>query len=183
MPHSAPVTRYIESRQKVLLRSMLESTSTSAAASDVMPPAASAALSALVAAPSVGERQQAGFDRIKLMCVTLSRLFDIAGEDVEYAIERGVYAMLTFLNALSFHHALDNVFDTKCLSLELLGYLATSPEPDLPMPPKFFLGSSRSSQLGSEGFSMDSFNLAVLAAPHCVISDSIFGFCTSCLGT
>ena len=83
--------------------------------------------------------------------------------------------MLILLNVLTYQHALENVFDTKCLSLELLGYLATSPEPGLPMPPRFFVGSDRSSMYGAAGFGIEEFDKYVLAAPHCCISDSIFG--------
>ena len=76
---------------------------------------------------------------------------------------------------MAYQHGLENVFDRQCLSLELLGYLATSPEPGLPMPPRFFLETEQSSMFGDVGADCDKFVELVANAPHCIISDSILG--------
>ena len=80
-----------------------------------------------------------------------------------------------FLNVITYQHGLENVFDHKCPSLEMLGYLATSPKPGLPMPPKLFIGTEQSSMFGEEGYDLTGVRELVAVAPRCFIWDSILG--------
>ena len=121
------------------------------------PPGSSGTQSAAVVSPTVKERQRAWILRIELMAKTLARLFNVEGEVIEDAVSAGVGTMLVLLNILTYQHALENMFGHKCLSLELVGCLATSPEPGLPMPPKFFVGSGKSSTFGAEGVDIEDF--------------------------
>ena len=57
----------------------------------------------------------------------------------------------------------------------MLRYLATSPEPGLPMPPRLFLGTPKSAMFGEAGFGLEGFMTRVSKAPNCFISDSILG--------
>jgi hypothetical protein len=65
LPFSAPLGRFIQSRQGVLFRSMIDFATPIALSPGVLPVEANTALGALVAAPSVSARQQAWTDRIQ----------------------------------------------------------------------------------------------------------------------
>jgi hypothetical protein len=111
--------------------------------------------------------------RIELMARKATRLTNADPDLLDEAINSGVGCVLVFLNVVSYQHGLENVFDNKCRSFDMLGYLATSLEPGLPMPPKLFIGTDKSSMFGGEGYDIEEFHQHLLLAPHCFISNSI----------
>jgi len=102
-----------------------------------LPLGSSGAQGTAAAEPSVEERQRAWIARLHLMAYGLQELTDSPAENSISAYQQGPHSILLLLNIMAYQHGLENVCDRQCLSLELLGYLATSPEPGLPMPPRF----------------------------------------------
>ena len=167
-----PKVLQIGKRQRVLLRSMMAAQDQGLV--NYQPdPSGSGAQSAATAGPDVFDRQRAWLLRMEAMARTATKLTGSSVKALNDSLNMGIDGVLLNLNIVTQQHGLENVFDNKCLSLEILRCLATSPEPGLPMPPRLFLGTPKSAMFGEEGFELEGFMAHVAKAPNCFISDSI----------
>ena len=84
-------------------------------------PVESGAQSAATEGPSIEERQSAWRTRIECRALTAARLTRGDMSVLEKFNRKGVEYTLLYLNLVTYQHGLENLFNTKCLSFELLG--------------------------------------------------------------
>ena len=75
----------------------------------------------------MAERQKAWLDRLALMSNTTGRLFKVAGEVVEDAIQHGAGTMLILLNDLTYQHALGECVRDKVPVARIVGLSCYKP--------------------------------------------------------